>query len=48
VVAEGETLESIAERYYGDPTRADEIYQANRDVLEGPEHLAPGQRLLIP
>ena len=47
-VVEGETLFSLAERYYGNRGRFAEIYQANRQVLRTPEELAPGTELVIP
>jgi len=46
-VQEGETLPSLAQKYYGDPARWREIYEANAHaILRGV--LEPGQRLLIP
>lgn len=48
VVAEGDTLGSIAERYYGDASRADAIYEANRDQIRDPAHLHVGQTLVLP
>jgi len=48
VVAEGETLAEIAERYYGDAERADAIYQANRDQIRDPAQLHAGQTLVLP
>jgi nucleoid-associated protein YgaU len=48
VVIEGETLGSLAERYYGDASRAAAIRQANADTLASAETLAPGMVLLIP
>jgi nucleoid-associated protein YgaU len=48
VVAEGETLTRLAERYYGDAARADAIYRANRDRIRDPERLHAGQTLVIP
>jgi len=47
-VAEGETLATIAERYYGDASRADAIYQANRDQIRDPAQLHAGQILVLP
>lgn len=47
-VAEGETLESIARRYYGKPERWRVIYAANNSLLRGGRSLAPGMRLEIP
>src|SRR5262245_21128337 len=39
VVADGDTLFSLAQRYYGDQSRFIDIYQANRDVLANPGQL---------
>lgn len=47
-VAAGDTLFSLAERYYGDRGRSTEIYQANRQVLRSPEELPSGTELVIP
>jgi nucleoid-associated protein YgaU len=47
-VAPGETLAAVAEQYYGDPGRADELYRANRDRLRAPQPLDPGTELIIP
>ncbi len=47
-LAEGETLFSLAERYYGDKSRAAQIFQANRHILHGPDDLKPGTLLIIP
>jgi nucleoid-associated protein YgaU len=48
VVQEGETLFSLASRYYNDSTRFVELYQANREVLTTPEQLPEGAELVIP
>jgi nucleoid-associated protein YgaU len=47
-VQEGETLFSLAHRYYGDKDRFIEIYQVNRDTLKSPDALTPGMTLTIP
>jgi nucleoid-associated protein YgaU len=47
-VERGETLRAIAEHYYGNRNRADEIYQANRSTLSHPNRIRPGQTLAIP
>lgn len=47
-VEEGETLVSLAQRYYGDGDRFAMLYQANRKVLKTPDSLAPGTVLVIP
>jgi nucleoid-associated protein YgaU len=48
VVAEGDTLFSLAQHYYGDKGRFGEIYQMNRECLATPDLLTPGMVLLIP
>lgn len=49
-VVKGETLWKIAgyPHIYGDPYKWKRIYNANRDVLAGPDSLKPGQILVIP
>jgi nucleoid-associated protein YgaU len=47
-VQEGDTLASLAERYYGDKKLADELYRANRDQLKGPDELPAGTVLVLP
>ena len=48
VVAAGETLRSLAMRFYGDPAMADRIWEANRGRLRSPELLVPGMELTLP
>ncbi len=48
VVRNHETLRTIARDTLGDPRRADEILELNRDVLGGPSELARGMRLRLP
>ena len=47
-VGEGDSLSRISMRYYGTPNRWQEIYQANRDVLQGSSALRVGMQLRIP
>jgi nucleoid-associated protein YgaU len=47
-VREGETLFSLARRYYGDGDRFAELYRVNRGVLKTPDSLQPGMELVIP
>lgn len=47
-VTEGDSLSRISLRYYGTPNRWQEIYAANRDVLQGSSALRVGQQLRIP
>lgn len=47
-VTEGETLRTIAARYYGDSRRFMELLEANRDLLAKPEELRAGMRIRVP
>ncbi len=47
-VKEGDTLFTLAQRYYGDGDRFADLYRANRQVLETPDRLEPGTVLVIP
>ena len=47
-VVAGDTLGSIAKKYLGSTTRAEDIYAVNRDVLKSPDALKLGQVLKIP
>ncbi len=47
-VAQGDTLSSIAARYYGSSKRWNDIYEANRDVIPNQNNLKPGTILAIP
>lgn len=44
----GEDLNCIAEQYFGDRARAQDIFEANRDTLEEIDKIAAGARLRIP
>ncbi len=48
VVQEGDTLYSLAERYYGHNKYFRQIFTANRNRLEDPNRLPVGMRLIIP
>jgi hypothetical protein len=47
-VVDGDTLESLAERYLGASARAEEIQAVNRDLLPDPKLLPIGVELRIP
>jgi len=47
-VREGETLFSLAQRYYKDGRKFVDIYRVNQEALTSPEALAPGTVLVIP
>lgn len=47
-LAPGETLESLAVRFYGDRSAATRIWEANRDRLRSPELAVAGMELRLP
>lgn len=48
VVRSGDTLSSLAKRYYGDAQRWIDLLEANREQLSGPDDVRVGQKLRIP
>lgn len=48
VVHQGDSLDRLAARYLGDESRAIEIFDLNRDVLENPHLLPIGAELRLP
>lgn len=47
-VVRGDTLSAIAKQAYGKASLWPRIYDANRDQLDNPDHIKPGQVLKIP
>lgn len=47
-VRPGDTLSSIAQRFYGNPADWRGLYQANRSVIRNPNVIDPGEVLNIP
>ncbi len=47
-VAAGDTLTSIAQKYYGDASKWNKIFDANKDTLPSANALQVGQKLKIP
>lgn len=47
-VQSGDTLSGIAQQFYGDGNRYNEIFEANRPMLTDPNMIYPGQVLRIP
>lgn len=47
-VVAGDTLSHIAQRVYGKASRWQAIFDANRDQLDDPDRIAPGQVLRLP
>ncbi len=48
VVEKGESLSIIAKHYFKDPMLYNQIFEANRDQLNDPNMIHPGQELIIP
>lgn len=48
IVQPGDTLSGIAHNYLGSASRYMEIYEANRNVLSGPDQLRLNMKLVIP
>lgn len=47
-VVKGDSLSKIAKQVYGDGTAWTRIFEANRDQLDDPDRIQPGQVLRIP
>jgi nucleoid-associated protein YgaU len=47
-VEAGDTLSAIADNFYGDPAKFRIIFAANRNQLDDPDVIVPGQVLRIP
>jgi len=47
-VQENDTLQKISKKFYGTTRKWSDIYQANQDILKGPDQIKPGQVLRIP
>lgn len=47
-VGPGETLETLAQRFYGDRAMAPKLFEANRDLLRNPQLLVAGMELRLP
>jgi nucleoid-associated protein YgaU len=47
-VQKGDTLSAIAQHHYGKASRWHAIFEANRDQLDNPDLIRPGQVLKLP
>ena len=47
-VVKGDSLSKIAKHQYGDANKWRKIYEANKDVIDNPDLIEPGQDLIIP
>ena len=48
VVQKGDTLSKIAQQFYGDASKYQAIFAANKPMLKDPDKIYPGQSLRIP
>jgi len=47
-VVSGDSLSKIAQRFYGNANDWRRIYEANRDTIQNPDLIHPGQTLRLP
>jgi LysM repeat protein len=47
-VKAGDTLSKISEQFYGKANQYMKIFEANRNQLDSPDRIRPGQELVIP
>ncbi|MEM1435126.1 MAG: peptidoglycan-binding protein LysM [Pseudomonadota bacterium] len=47
-IQKGDTLYAIAKEFYGNGMKYPEIFEANREVIEDPDKIYPGQKIRIP
>ena len=47
-VQSGDSLSKIAKQFYDDASQYRRIFEANKDVLQDPDRIQPGQELTIP
>ncbi|WP_313144491.1 LysM peptidoglycan-binding domain-containing protein [Stenotrophomonas sp.] len=47
-VQKGDSLSKIAKQHLGDANAWKKIFEANRDVLDDPDRIFPGQTLKLP
>ncbi len=47
-VKKGDSLSKIAKRYYGDPMKYKQLFEANQPLLKDPNKVYPGQQIRIP
>jgi nucleoid-associated protein YgaU len=48
VIKSGDTLSAIAQKYYGKGAAYPRIFEANREVIQDPDLIYPGQKIRIP
>lgn len=48
IIQPGDTLSKIAQHFYGNASTYPKIFEANREVIEDPNKIFPGQKIRIP
>jgi nucleoid-associated protein YgaU len=48
VIERGDTLSHIARRYYGEASSWPRLFEANREVIQDPDKIFPGQKIRVP
>ena len=48
IIQKGDSLWKIASKAYGDGTLHTKVFEANREVIEDPDKIFPGQKIRIP
>ena len=48
VIQSGDSLSKIAKQYYGNAMDYPKIFEANREVIQDPDLIYPGQKIRIP
>lgn len=47
-IVSGDTLGGIAKKFYGNASQYVRIFEANRDIIDDPNKIYPGQKIRIP
>lgn len=47
-IEKGDTLSSVAQRFYGKARFWRQIHEANRDTIDNPDRIFPGQTIKLP
>lgn len=47
-IESGDSLSKIAKAFYGDANRWPDLFEANREVIEDPDKIYPGQQIRVP
>jgi nucleoid-associated protein YgaU len=47
-IVSGDSLSKIAKHYYGNTMDYPKIFEANKEVIEDPDKIYPGQKIRIP